>query len=272
MSLIAILANPRLFLTSILICMLVTLASAQSPRASSSVSSQSKPQTGAAIENAPVAANSGNATQQAERVKWTDVVIAIAVSLQLLISVVGFWLIWLQVKQLNRGIRGETHSRLYDHYLKVTERLAVESKLRPYFYDPKKELKEDDAGYADLREEIDMMCEIISGLLEHAAVQKENLPKDSWVACWQAYTYERFEKSVELRKFFRDNRKWYAESFRNVVELKYPHLVLPCGCTAEECTTEEAAKEKTCPKPVSNTEPAKHNGTNKHAAPVSAHR
>lgn len=254
MSLSPIVEKPHVFLALLLLCLLVSLASAQSPRTSSRDSTQPTPQTASPKAGLPVGAKPENANQRVETVKWTDVgvfiVMIVGMLLQLGVSAVGFGLIWFQVglfrvqiEQLNRGIRGETHSRLYDHYLKVTERLAEQSKLRPYFYNPDKELKEDDAGYADLREEIDMMCEIIAGLLEHAAVQEENLPKDSWEACWKAYTIERFAKSVELRKFFRDNYEWYAESFRRVVKAEFPHLILPCGCT-----TEAAAKQKTCSK------------------------
>lgn len=169
-----------------------------------------------------------------ETVKSTDVSIVRLMLIGIALQAIGFGLVWSQVRQLNRGIQGETHSKLYDHYLKITERLAGETKLRPYFYNREKELKTDAAGYADLRGEIDMMCEIILGLLEHAAVQKKNLPKDSWTACWEAYTNERLDKSIELRKFFRENHLWYAKSFRAVVAAKYPHLTKDCGCAPRE--------------------------------------
>lgn len=186
-----------------------------------------------------------NSRQPAETVKWTDVYIWRLMAFGIGVQVIGFALVWWQVGQLKRGIQGETHSRLYDHYLKITERLAAEKDLRAYFYDPKVELKEGAANYADLRDRIDMMCEVILGLLEHAAVQEKNLPKDSWEACWEKYTHERFDKSLELRKFLRDNHGWYAKSFCRVVAERYPHLIKVCGCTIDV-----AAANADCPAPT----------------------
>ncbi len=189
-------------------------------------------------------------TTQVETVKWTDVEILrwmkIGILVQAIISVLGFLILFFQITQLNRGIRGDAHSKLYDHYLKVTERLADAPHLRPYLYNCKI-LNLEAAGYADLREELDMMCEIILGLLEHATVQKENLPEDSWHACWEAYTNERLEKSVELRRFFRENYRWYAKSFQCVVKEKFPHLVHDCNCDTDTVIT-----QNTCPAPGSS--------------------
>jgi len=192
--------------------------------------------------NAPIAAstNPGNATESSktDKVRWTDleaIIPIIGFSLQLLISAVGFSLVFWQIRLLNQGIQGDTHSKLYDHYLKVNDLLSKKPELRPYFYYDYK-LKDDSPGHATVLAEIEMMSEIILGLLEHAAVQRDNLPADSWEHCWYAYTVERFKRSPELQRFFQDNHQWYAGSFCEVIQKEFPELF--------EHSQPESVKEK----------------------------
>ena len=143
--------------------------------------------------------------------KWTEV-------LQATIAIIGFVLVIHQVWRLKRTVQGQTNTSLYGHYLKVNELLLQNPHLRPYFYEDK--LLDESAGDpkdAHLRGEVEMMCEVIAGLLEHAVVQKDNLPADSWENCWKAYTHERFQRSGELRQYFKANQTWYAKSFCDVV-------------------------------------------------------
>lgn len=189
--------------------------------------------------------NSSTTTQNGKtgKVGWTDVQAIIPIigfSLQLLISSVGFALLIRQITLLNRGIQGDTHSKLYNHYLKVNDLLSKKPELRPYFYDGKP-LEEGSPGHENVLAEIEMRSEIILGLLEHAAVQKNNLPADSWEHCWSAYTYERFKKSPELQKFFRNNYHWYAGSFCEVVRKKFPQLL---GTAQPKCANQNAEGEK----------------------------
>jgi hypothetical protein len=145
-------------------------------------------------------------------VRWTEVA-------QLVVAVVAFPLLFYQILQLKQALQGDAHSNLYDHYLKVTELFLQRPHLRPYFYDAKLF-----AGDADpeanetLRREIDTMSETIAALLEHAAMQKSNLPGDSWNNCWRAFTVERFRQSPELRTFVATNGGWYAETFCKMLE------------------------------------------------------
>ena len=143
--------------------------------------------------------------------KWTDVLPAI-------ISTVGFGLVIYQIWRLKLSVQGETHSRLYNHYLEINKLLLAKPNLRPYFYENKVFGRgESGTEEAQLRGEVEMMCELIAGLLEHAVLQKNKLPPDSWENCWKAYTYERFEKSGELERFFAENQKWYAKVFCDLV-------------------------------------------------------
>ena len=143
-------------------------------------------------------------------VTWADALQAIA-------SVIGFLIVIYQIRELRRVVQSDTHSKLYAHYLEVNKLLLQNSHLRPYFYD-RKILEESDLNQPNLRQDVDMMCEVVLGLLEHAVLQKTNLPDDSWQNCWMVYVYERYQKSPELAKFFSANRKWYARSLCDLLE------------------------------------------------------
>ncbi len=87
---------------------------------------------------------------------------------------------------IQRAIQSDTHSKLYTHYLEVTKLLLQKPQLRPYFYGGKV-LDKSVPDQADIRQEIEVMCEVFLSLFEHAVVQKNNLPGDSWQNCWRAY-------------------------------------------------------------------------------------
>src|SRR5712691_11830474 len=101
---------------------------------------------------------------QTAGVTWTADVQAIA-------SIIAFVVVIYQIRQLQRTIRSDTHSKLYSHYLEVTKLLLQKPQLRPYFYGGKV-LDNSVPDQADIRQEIEVMCEVFLGLLEHAVVQK----------------------------------------------------------------------------------------------------
>ena len=59
---------------------------------------------------------------------------------------------------------------------------------------------------------------MILGLIEHTVVQHVNLPSDSWEHCWSPYAYERVRKSPIIRKFYKENQKWYAGALRKQID------------------------------------------------------
>jgi len=61
------------------------------------------------------------------------------------------------------------------------------------------------------------MSEAILALIEHATVQRKNLPTDQWENCWLPYSRERWKKSTELRRFFSPNRNWYTNDLASVI-------------------------------------------------------
>lgn len=135
---------------------------------------------------------------------------------QAAISAIGFIFVIYQIIHLIRSIRGVTQDSLYTHYTEVCKIFLEKSYLRPYFYE-NKVFTSPNAENPNLQAEIEFMSEAILGLIEHAILQRNNLPDDAWTNCWQPYARERIRKSVEIKKFFAPNQNWYTGVLRDVV-------------------------------------------------------
>jgi hypothetical protein len=146
----------------------------------------------------------------AEAVKWTDVA-------QLAVAIIGFVLILLQLGKLKEQLAGDAYTSLYEQYVEVGKLFLERPELRPYFYN-------DDAVDERARDgkttlaQVEIVAELMTGLLEHAALQRKSMPKKIYEQCWQEYTRERFEKSPALRAFWEENKGWYAEKFYEIAD------------------------------------------------------
>jgi hypothetical protein len=147
-----------------------------------------------------------------------------ATVVQATVSVVGFLfvlgqlkLVRLQLRLVRRNIRGTTQDSLYAHYTEVCKLFLDKPDLRPYFYDKKPKPISCLVDRPYLNEEIDAASEMILGLIEHAIMQRKNLPDDSWSHCWQPYAKERVEKSPTIQKFYTDNKRWYAQELQDQI-------------------------------------------------------
>lgn len=132
-------------------------------------------------------------------------------------SLVGFVIVIYQIYLLIRNGRNSTQDNLYVHYMDILKLFLAKPYLRPFFYE-NREMREPDPAHPHLRNEIDLASEAILGLIEQAALQDKDLPRDTWQHCWLPYAHERLEKSSEIHKFFDANRTWYTESLCEIVD------------------------------------------------------
>ena len=116
----------------------------------------------------------------------------------------------------NRNIQAQTLGRLYNHYFTLCRALLRRPHLRGYLYDAvvlKADLADD-----KLRSQVNTVCEMMTGLLEHAVLQRPNIPAGSWCDCWQPFLEEMYKNNdSELAEFFRKNRHFYSTDFQKVV-------------------------------------------------------
>jgi hypothetical protein len=144
-----------------------------------------------------------------ESAPWAQVIQALA-------SIIGFFVLFFQVLHLRNNIRGATHDRLYAHYNDVCKEMMKKPSLYPYFYAEQKHVGSASSGrneFADDRNEpaeLEIMSEMIWGVIEHSKVQEKNLPLDSWTNCWLPYALERIDKSPAVYEYFKKNNEWYT--------------------------------------------------------------
>ena len=146
----------------------------------------------------------------AEEVKWTDVA-------QLGVSIIGFGFVWYQVRQLGKAVAGDAYTSLYEQYVEVGKLFLERPHMRPYFYNDRA-VDERARDGEKILAEVEIVSELMTGLLEHAALQRHSMPRKIYEECWQAYTKERFEKSPALRAFWEKNKGWYAKKFHEVAD------------------------------------------------------
>jgi hypothetical protein len=147
----------------------------------------------------------------------------IAAVVQMVAAVIGFLVLIYQVLKLRNNLEGATQDRLYAHYTEICKLFMQNPELQPYFYG-----RSEDAGKTVTREraqecndnlppKVAFMCEAILGLVEHAVLQKKNLPGDAWKNCWRPYAMERLERSEALENFFDPNAHWYSRRMRRAM-------------------------------------------------------
>jgi hypothetical protein len=130
---------------------------------------------------------------------------------KLAVSGVGTMIVVYQLYLVLRNMKSNAYAKLYDQYLKVNEIFVNKPHLRPYF---NPNVKSNSPAVVDPAE-IDAMCEILVGLLEHAELQKDSMPNKN---CWTEYTKGRFEQSAALWKFLDAHPKWYADEFHALLK------------------------------------------------------
>jgi hypothetical protein len=124
---------------------------------------------------------------------------------------VGAAFIFWQILEVQKALKAQTLSELYDQYFEICRLLADKPFLRPFFYDNLR-FKEGPSQPAQ-RSEIDAVCELITGLLEHASVQRKNIPSQTWERCWLPFLEHMYDHSAELELFFVSNKHFYTAEF-----------------------------------------------------------
>ena len=145
----------------------------------------------------------------AEEVKWTDVA-------QLGAAIIGFVLILFQLGKLKEQLAGDAYTSLYEQYVDVCKLFLKKPYLRRYFYE-EHALEATIPDHDAIQAEVEIVAELMTGLLEHAAVQQDSIPSDIYEQCWLKFTKDRF-RSPELIAFWHENKEWYAGGFQIMVE------------------------------------------------------
>src|SRR5271170_6157502 len=117
-----------------------------------------------------------------------------AAAIQAFAALGGIVFIAYQVTQLRKNIRGATQDRLYAHYTELCKLILQKPYLYPYYYENEKYV-DSDSNPKDLKDELNLVSEVVLGLVEHSKLQEKNMPADSWENCWLPFAMERLDKS-----------------------------------------------------------------------------
>lgn len=152
-------------------------------------------------------------------VTWTDKVQAICSVLSIIVTISGFVFIGIQIRQSNKELFANTHERLIMHNLEILKFIGDNVEIKPFLYDEKK--LQDLQGVSPeekqiIEEKTKIACEIFTDLFEHVAFQWSALPKYARES-WKQYALEMYANSYELRKFVKEQQKWYTNQLLRII-------------------------------------------------------
>lgn len=142
---------------------------------------------------------------------WTDVVQALASVGMLVAAVIGFWAVFVQLRQVRVSLESETHSKLYAEDFEWCKILLEKPQMCPYFRGS--EISPDDPLYAQVDELAGLLC----AHFEHILLQLENLPPHIRPR-WLDYMRGIYNSSPITRDHLRRNRDWYSEKLISALE------------------------------------------------------
>ena len=130
--------------------------------------------------------------------------------ISLLVAAVGLYAVYYQIKKLQQSNWSNTHSILSSQSLEILKFFGEHPETYPYFYE-KKVLEK---GSSD-KIIILYAAEALANFIEQLVLQKDNMPEKQWDV-WYRFILTTFDKSVVVKTFLNDNRRWYADELMNI--------------------------------------------------------
>ena len=145
--------------------------------------------------------------QNVRRTHWTDVV-SMVFSIFSFIGVLA--LIW-QIDQVERAIKGETYSRIYDQEFQLFQNLLNDTTYYDYFY----EGKITTPGTIE-HKKVTVLIAMFADYVENICLQKENLDDDVKRA-WEEWVYGMYESTPMLRMHYNDFLSIYSKQCQHLI-------------------------------------------------------
>jgi hypothetical protein len=138
---------------------------------------------------------------------WTDMAQGIGSIAGALISLVGFYFVYKQIKQTNDNLRQSNHTAIYSINTDLYKFMAENSHLRPYFYDGKKPDDEHKNGVFSL-------SELLADFFEFILIEENSLSEEIRKP-WANYRKMIYQKSPGFRRFLHENIEQYSDKMIN---------------------------------------------------------
>lgn len=143
----------------------------------------------------------------APRVRWPEIVQLIISHL----SLVGVIFLVVQIDQVERAIKGETYSKIYEQEFMLFQNLLNDTTYYSYLY----EKKETIPGTIE-HKKVTVLIALFADYFEHICLQTENLDKEVKVA-WEQWMFSMYESTPMLKEHFEDNLENYSPKCQNMI-------------------------------------------------------
>jgi hypothetical protein len=127
------------------------------------------------------------------------------------IAALGFFAVLLQLRQLDKDIKSNTRTSIYDMAARIKEVFLDRPHLRPYFFEGA-EIPPDNAHYAEAVAVADYFCLY----LEQITTQKSTIAASDRAA-WCQYAHDTYNKSPIIKAYLADKKQWYSVPFWKVM-------------------------------------------------------
>ncbi len=132
--------------------------------------------------------------------RWT---VGVSIS-SLLISIVGFALVWLQLQGANESLRTGVYANMANWTLEISKMFLANPELRPYF-DGGKDISPSDPLYDKAEVVAEYLLDNMDSMLEFKSYFPGGTPHQGWTN----WMYDSFDESPLLRRHIEKRRRWY---------------------------------------------------------------
>ncbi len=132
--------------------------------------------------------------------------------LQLCVQIIGFCIIFWQLKSLIATNQSDAQTQLYAQSSNVRKLIVQYPELRKYFFENEK-ITRSHNNYERVR----TIAELYANYLEHFIIQKPNLRKRDWDT-WQKTVLDIYDSSPIIQETLSDKRIWYSEDLHDFIK------------------------------------------------------
>lgn len=143
----------------------------------------------------------------AKRLHWAELVQLVFS----LLSLVGVVFLIMQIDQVERAIKGETYSRIYEQEFTLFQNLLNDTTYYDYLYEKKLTIP----GTIE-HKKVTVLVALFADYFEHICLQTENLDKDV-KAAWERWMFNMYESTPMLQEHFTDNYDNYSKKCQNMI-------------------------------------------------------
>ncbi len=129
-----------------------------------------------------------------------------------IIAALGFLAVIWQLRQLDKDLKSNTRTSIYDMAARIKDVFLSRPHLRPYFFEGVA-IDDKDKDYEEALAVADYFCLY----LEQISTQRETIAKQDRDA-WCRYAHDIYQNSPIIQAYLEDKREWYSRPFWQVME------------------------------------------------------